>query len=198
LDPGATGNIFYAVAADSNGSVYATGQIAGTKFPGKALLEQWDGEEWETVSTPSDPGGTDIPLGITASGSVVSIVGDRESSTSPYTTFVASGSGHTFGIIPTPNIGTGENDLFSATTARDGSTWAVGWYIDPNTGNHNTLVEHGENGIWTTVQSPNPNPPSPGDDGLASVAPIPHDGLWAVGNTSNADGNRAPLILHHR
>jgi hypothetical protein len=197
-DPGATGNLFYAVAADSARGVYATGQLAGTKFPGKALLEQWDGEEWEVIQTPADLGGTDIPLGITVSDSLVSTVGDRESSIAPYTTFVASGSDDGLKIFSTPNIGSGENDLFSATTGPDGSTWAVGWYIDPETGNHNTLVEHGVNGKWTVVTSPNPNPPSPGDNGLASVAAIPHDGLWAVGNTTNADGNRAPLILHHR
>jgi hypothetical protein len=33
-----------------------------------------------------------------------------------------------------------ENDLFAATTAADGSTWADGWYIDPSTGDHETLT----------------------------------------------------------
>ena len=70
-----------------------------------------------------------------------------------------------------------------------------------STGNHNTLVEHGVNGTWKVVSSPNPQPPapgSPGDNGLASVAAIPHGGgLWAVGDTTNVDGNSAPLILFH-
>jgi hypothetical protein len=194
-EPGATGNVFYAISA-SDGGVFTTGQQAGTHFPGKALVEHWNGEEWEVVSAPADAGGTDIALGITASGSLVSVVGDRESSVAPYTTFVATGDKSGVSLVTTPNTGAGENDLFSAATARDGSTWAVGWLIDPSTGNHNTLIEHGVKGIWTVVDSPNPNQ-SLGDNGLSSVAQIPGGGLWAVGQTTNADGNRATLILHH-
>ena len=37
-----------------------------------------------------------------------------------------------------------------------------------------------------------------GDNGLSSVARIPGGGLWAVGQTTNSDGNRATLILHHQ
>jgi hypothetical protein len=195
-EPGATGNILYAISA-SSGGVFATGQQAGTHFPGRALVEQWNGFEWEAVPTPADPGGTDISLGITASGSLVTVIGDRENSVSPYTTFVATGSASGVSLVATPNSGAGENDLFGAATAHDGSTWAVGWFIDPSTGNHNTLVEHGVNGTWSVVDSPNPNQ-SLGDNGLSSVARIPGGGLWAVGLTTNTDGNRAALILHHQ
>jgi hypothetical protein len=200
-DPGASGNLFYAIGAVSSESVYATGQIAGSSFPGKALVEHWDGNAWQVVHTPLDPGGTDIPLGVTASASGVTIVGDRESSTAPYTTFVASGNRSGLTIDLSPSKGRGENDLFSVSTAGDGSKWAVGWYIDPRTGNHNTLVEHETKGTWSLVSSPNPQPPppgSPGDNGLASVAVIPNGGgIWAVGNTTNTDGNNAPLIMYH-
>jgi hypothetical protein len=200
-DPGVTGNLLYAVSAASSSNVYATGQLAGAKFPGKALVEHWDGKTWQVVPTPLDSGGTDIPLGLTTAGSTVTIVGDRESSTAPYTTLVASGDERGLAIDASPSKGRGENDLFSVTTSGDGSLWAVGWYIDPRTGNHNTLVEHKMNGSWTIVSSPNPQPPppgTPGDDGLASVAAIPKGGgLWAVGDTTNVDGNLAPLILYH-
>ena len=47
------------------------------------------------------------------------------------------------------------------------------------------------------VVSPNPNQ-SLGDNGLSSVARIPGGGLWAVGLTTNTDGNNAALILHHQ
>jgi hypothetical protein len=193
-EPGATGNVLYAVSA-SKGRVFATGQHAGKHFPGKALVERWDGEEWDVVPSPADPGGTDIALGITVS-SLTTVVGDRESSVAPYTTFVATGDESGVSQVTTPNVGAGENDLFAATTAGDGQPWAVGWFIDPSTGNHNTLVERGVNGVWSIVVSPNPNQ-SLGDNGLSSVARIPGGGLWAVGLTTNTDGNNAPLILHH-
>jgi Phosphoesterase family len=194
-EPGATGNIFYAITTSCDGT-FVTGQQAGTAFPGKALVEQWDGGAWRVVPTPRDPGGTDITLGIAAGGSNATIVGDRESSTAPYTTLVASGDDDGLRIVTTPNVGAGENDLFAATTADDGSTWAVGWLIDPASGNHLTLTEHGIKGSWAVVTSPNPNA-SAGDDGLSSVTSVPGGGgLWAVGVTTNADGNNAPLILH--
>jgi hypothetical protein len=195
-NPGATGNLFYAVTAISSTSVYAVGQQAGTGFPGKALIERWDGHDWDVVPTETDRGGTDMPLGVTATASIVTTVGDRESSKAPYTTFVASGAPSDVDGVGTPNSGAGENDLFGVATAADGTTWAVGWLIDPSSGNHLTLVEHGVAGTWTLVPSPSPNPAN-GDNGLSSVAAIPGGGLWAVGNTTNADGNLATLVLHH-
>jgi hypothetical protein len=71
----------------------------------------------------------------------------------------------------------------------------------PEHGPHDTLVEHGVNGLWTVLPSTNPQPPAPGtpgDDGLASIVTIPGGGMWAVGNTTNVDGNRAPLIMFDR
>jgi hypothetical protein len=194
VDAGSTGNLFYAVSATSSTSVFATGQLAGASFPNGALLERWDGSRWSVVSSPTDPGGTDMSLGVTADGSMVSLVGDRESSTAPYTTFVAAGNGSGVSLVGTPNVTSGENDLFGAATAPGGSTWAVGWYIDPSSGNHQTLVEQGVAGLWTVVPSPSP---STGDNGLASVAAIPGGGLWAVGVATNTAGNFGTLILYH-
>ena len=195
-EPGATGNVLYALSA-SGGGLFATGQQAGTRFPGKPLVERWNGEELEVVPSPGDAAATDITLGITVSDGTATVVGDRENSVAPYTTFVTAGDAGGLRSVSTPNVGAGENDLFAAATAGDGSTWAVGWLIDPSTGNHNTLVEHGVHGVWSIVDSPNPNQ-SNGDNGLSSVARIPGCGLWAVGLTTNDDGNNAALILHHQ
>jgi hypothetical protein len=126
----------------------------------------------------------------------VTTVGDRESSKAPYTSYVASGAPSDVDGVSTPNRGAGENDLFGIATASDGTMWAVGWFIDPSSGNHLTLVEQGAGGTWSLVPSPSPNSAN-GDNGLSSVAPIPGGGLWAVGNTNNAAGNRATLVLHH-
>jgi hypothetical protein len=87
-----------------------------------------------------------------------------------------------------------ENDLFAATAAADGSTWADGWSIDPSTGNHETLTEQGVGGQWSIV--PSPNPGANGDNGLAGIASIPGGGLWAVGIATN-NGNPSTLIEYH-
>jgi hypothetical protein len=192
VDAGTSGNLLYAVTAVSSSLVYAAGQRSDTAFPSNSLIEQWNGK-WSVVSTPMDPAGSDLPLGATATSSSVSIVGDRESSTAPYTTFVAAGTAGNVGIVGTPNVGTGENDLFAATTAADGSTWAVGWEIDPSSLVHSTLIEQGVNGVWSVVSSPNVGS---GDNGLAGIAAVPGGGLWAVG-VSSSNGNFSTLIMYH-
>jgi hypothetical protein len=191
VDLGTSGNQFYAVTS-AGGTVYAAGQQSGSAFPSQVLVEQWNGRAWSVVSTPGDVAASPLPLGLTGDGSSLSVVGDTESSTAPYTTLVAAGAPGNLQILSTPNDGTGENDLFAAATAIDGSTWAVGWYINAS-GTHQTLVEQGVRGAWSLVSSPNVGS---GDNGLAGVAAIPGGGLWAVG-VSSSKGNFSTLIMWH-
>jgi hypothetical protein len=100
-------------------------------------------------------------------------------------------------IQNTPNAGNGENDLFAAATAADGSTWAVGWDINTTTGNHDPLILQGKNGVWSLVSSPSLGA---SDSGFAAVTAIPGGGLWAVGVTGKAtgNGNYSTLIEYHQ
>jgi hypothetical protein len=193
VDAGSAGNNFYAVTAVSSTSVYATGQQSGSGFPSQVLTEHWNGSSWSVLSTPTDASATPVPLGITGNDTLLSVVGDAENSLNPYTTFVAGGSPSKQSILSTPSVGTGENDLFAAATASDGSTWAVGWYIDPSSGNHQTLALQGIGGTWSVASTPNPGT---GDNGLAGIAAIPGGGLWAVGIQTN-NSNAATLIMYH-
>jgi hypothetical protein len=192
IDAGASGNQLYAVTAVSSASVYATGQQSGSTFPSQILTEHWNGRAWSVLSTPNDATASPLPLGIAGNDAALDVVGDIESSTAPYTTLVAAGAPGSLQILSTPSNGAGENDLFAAATASDGSTWAVGWYIN-GSGTHQTLVEHGVGGMWSLVASPNVGT---GDNGLAGITAIPGGGLWAVG-VSSSKGNFATLILHH-
>lgn len=191
VDPGGGQNTLYALDAVSTSSVYAVGQ-SGTAFPSQALVEHWNGSAWSQLSSPPDATESLTTLGVTGSDSNLTIVGDRENGTAPYTTEVASGAPSKLALVTSPNA-TGENDLFGATTAADGSTYAVGWSVDPATGSYLSLIEHGENGVWSIDSSPDPGS---GSNGFASVAPIPGGGLWAVGVTSGK-GNNATLVAHH-
>ena len=197
VDAGANGNQFYAVKALASNNVYAAGQQAGVGFPNQALVEHWNGKTWSVVNSPADPSATALPLGLTATATSVTFVGQQETDTSPYTTYVAAGAQNSFSIQSTPNSGTGENDLFAATTAADGSTWAVGWDIDTATGNHDPLVLQGINGVWSLIPSPSLGTGT--DTGFAGISAIPGGGLWAVGVTAapNGAGNYSTLIEFH-
>jgi hypothetical protein len=197
VDAGTTGNQFYAVKALSSNDVYAVGQQAGTGFPNQALIEHWDGHAWKIIAGPADVSATALPLAVTASASSLTVVGQQETDTAPYTTYVAAGPSGSLSMVATPNAGTGENDLFGVDRAADGSSWAVGWNIDTTTGNHNPLILHGVNGGWSLASSPSLGLGS--DSGFAAIAAIPGGGVWAVGETGagKGKGNYSTLIEFH-
>jgi hypothetical protein len=190
-NPG-TADLLYAIDAVSSSSVYAVGQQSSA-FPNSLLVEHWDGKNWSLLTPPADSTESLSALGVTGTDATLDVVGTRENETVPYTTMVASGAPKSLTLAATPNNGTGEQDLFSATTASDGSTWAGGWYIDPTTGNHQVLFEHEVNGSWSLVAGQNPGT---GDNGIAGMAAIPGGGVWAVGAQTNK-GNSATLVEFH-
>lgn len=182
--------------AIASNNVYAVGQQAGAGFPNQALIEQWNGKVWTVVSGPADSVSA-LPLAVTATASSLNFVGQQETDTAPYTTYVAAGASGALSIAATPNAGSDENDLFAATTASDGSTWAVGWDIDTSTGNHDPLILKGVSGVWSLVSSPGLAAGS--DSGFAAITAIPSGGMWAVGVTAagKGNGNYSTLIEYH-
>jgi hypothetical protein len=195
VDAGQSGNHFYAVSAINTNSVYAVGQQAGAGFPNAALIEHWDGVKWNVVSAPADAASA-LPLGVTTTASSLVVVGQQETDTAPYTTYVAEGAPSPLSIQNTPSQGATENDLFAAATAADGSTWAVGWYIDPSSWNHDPLVLQGVGGAWSLVSSPSLGKGF--DSGFAAITAIPGGGMWAVGATATSKSNYSTLIEYHR
>jgi hypothetical protein len=192
VDPNGGGNSLYALDAVSGNSVYVVGQTGGS-FPSQALIEHWNGSGWSQLSSPADATESLTSLGVTGTDSSLTVVGDRESDTAPYTTEVASGAPSGLSLATSANISGDENDLFGATTAADGSAYAVGWAADPSTGNYSSLIEHGVNGQWSIDTTPDPGTSA---NGFAGVTAIPGGGLWAVGAFANK-ANNATLIAHH-
>jgi hypothetical protein len=194
VDAGTHGNQFYAVKALATNNVYAIGQQANAGFPSTALIEHWNGTAWSVVTSPADAA-TSLPLGVTATAAALTVVGEQESDTAPYTSYVASGSSTALAIQPTPTQGTGENDPFAVTIANDGSTWVVGWAINPATDLHDPLVLQGVNGTFSLVSVPNPS--SGGDTGFAAITTVPGGGMWAVGGSATAKSNVSTFIEFH-
>jgi hypothetical protein len=192
VDAGVNGNQFYSVKAVASNNVYAVGQQSGAGFPSQSLIEHWNGTAWSVVTSAPDTVSA-LPLGVTATASTLTTVGQQETEAAPYTTYVTSGAPGSLSIQTTPNSGTGENDLFAATTANDGTTWAVGWVVDPTTLNHSPHVLQGVNGVWSLVQTPSCG----ADSGFAAITTIPGGGMWAVGVTAAAKSNQSTLIEFH-
>jgi hypothetical protein len=195
MDAGTHGNQFYAVKALAHNNVYAIGQQANAGFPNQALIEHYDGTAWSLVTSPADASASALPLGVAATASSLTVVGEQETDTVPYTSYVASGSPTALAIQPTPTMGTGENDPFAVTIANDGSTWVVGWAINPTTDLHDPLVLQGVNGTFSLVSVPNPS--NGGDSGFEAITTVPGGGMWAVGGTATAKSNVSTFIEFH-
>jgi hypothetical protein len=195
VDAGTSGNQFYAVKALATNNVYAIGQQAGAGFPNDALIEHWNGTTWSVVTSPADGSSSALPLGVTATASSLTLVGEQETDTVPYTSYVAAGAPTALSIQSTPNLGTGENDPFAVAIANDGTTWVVGWAINPTSDLHDPLVLQGVNGVFTLVSVP--NPANGGDSGFVAITAIPGGGLWAVGATATSKSNYSTLIEFH-
>jgi hypothetical protein len=85
-------------------------------------------------------------------------------------------------LVPTPNVGIGDNGLLgvAATSPRNAS--AVGYrYNDAGT-QRATLIEHWNGGNWRVQPSPSPET----FDELAAVAATSSANAWAVGYSSSA------------
>jgi hypothetical protein len=191
-DPGTGGNVLFGVKAVASNSVYAVGQQSGSGFPDKALVEHWDGSKWSVLNSPADNTESLIGYGVTGNDSNLNVAGIRENDTAPFTTMVAGGAPSSLALQNTPNA-TGENNLYAATTAADGSTYASGWSVDPATGVYLSEILHGVNGQWSIDSTPNPGS---GSNGFAGITAIPGGGLWAVGATSNK-ANNSTFIAYH-
>jgi hypothetical protein len=159
----------------------------------KSLGDETSVTSWSQLPSPADATESLTSLGVTGSETNLTVVGDRESGTAPYTTEVASGSPSSLSLVNSPNNSGDENDLFGATTAPDGSVYAVGWAADPSTGNYASLIEHEVNGQWSIDTTPNPGSSA---NGFAGVTAIPGGGVWGVGVFTNK-GNNATFIAHH-
>jgi hypothetical protein len=194
VDTGTNGNQFYAVKALASNNVYAVGQSANTGFPSQALIEHWNGTAWSVVNSPADAA-TALPLGLTAAGSSLTLVGEQETDAAPYTSYVASGAPTALAIQSTPTLGTGENDPFAVTIGNDGTTWIVGWAINPTSDLHDPLVLQGVNGTFSLASVPNPS--NGGDSGFAAITTVPGGGIWAVGVTATSKSNYSTLIEFH-
>ena len=96
-------------------------------------------------------------------------------------------------IVPTPNLGSGNNALAHVTVIDPDDVWAVG---NAEAGaNRNTLALHWTGSSWSLVPSPNgPNP----INYLIGVAGSAGNDVWAVGYSSTANQNGQSFTLIER
>jgi hypothetical protein len=94
-------------------------------------------------------------------------------------------------IVPSPNVGSGNNELYGIDAASANDVWAVGRYNDA--AGYKTLALHWNGSAWSIVATPNVGSAF---NQIFSVAAISSNNAWAVGASSNDNLIYQTLIEH--
>jgi phospholipase C len=179
-DPGTAANLLYSVATAPDGTVVAAGQRLDGHSPDRPLLERFDGHRWSVEPVPAPADASAVPFALTGTGA---LVGSVEPDARKADTWAAH--------QPTESAAGTDNFLYAAA-----GDWAVGTYIDPVSGNNETLVERLNGGRWSRVPSPSPGDANGGGSILGGVVTFGSHDAWAVGTFDGPDV-RQVLIEHY-
>lgn len=105
----------------------------------------------------------------------------------------ASACVQNWSVVPSPNVGTGNNSLNALAAVSDADIWAVGSYSKDPDDTVQTLIEHWDGREWTMVPSPNVGQ---GDSQLNAISAISANDIWAVGSVNDTDRIYKPLLIH--
>jgi hypothetical protein len=99
--------------------------------------------------------------------------------------------GSRWSLVPTPNVGDGDNALNGVDGSASGDVWAVGY--SERAKDYATLVEHWDGDRWRVVESPNVGTGQ--YNTLTSVDALSGTDAWAVGSYRTAT-SRKTLVQH--
>jgi hypothetical protein len=158
-------------------------------FAGKSMAS----DHWVQVSSPN-VGSSDNVLAAVAANSASDIwaVGQFAPDSNPNITqtLALHFNGHGWMVVPSPNVGTLANALFSV-AVKPGRAWAVGYFID-DTSTQRSLIEVWDGTQWSIVDHPQVG----AADMLSAVTAISPSDIWAVGTRTDGNGKFKTLIEH--
>ena len=92
--------------------------------------------------------------------------------------------GGNWSTVTLPPAGSNWTDLWGVTSSPS-QVWAAGTFVDPTSGNNETLLLQGNDAGWKVVDAPNPGSGSNILGGIAAVS----GQVWAVGLYDQGDSN---------
>ena len=192
----AADNALVQVSAGPGSRAWAVG-FDGYNGSFRTLIERWNGTKWAVVRSPS-VGSLDNVLSGVATQSATSAwaVGYTSVSVPPriyHRAMIEHWNGSTWRVVPVPQAGTSDSDLWGVTALSATNAWAVG---NENVGffTFRPLVEHWNGTAWRLIRTPSPPLTGTGATLLGVTATSPHN-IWAVGDYATGKGFQ-PLIEH--
>jgi hypothetical protein len=163
----------------------------------RTLIQRWNGTRWAVVASASPSKLDNVLSGVaTLSATSAWAVGYTSVSVPPrsyHRALIEHWNGRAWHVVPSPQAGTSDSDLWGVTALSATNAWAVG---NQNIGvfQFRPLVEHWTGSTWQLVRVPSPPLTGVGASLLGVAATSPRN-IWAVGDY--AAGKRfQPLIEH--
>jgi hypothetical protein len=158
-----------------------------------SLVQHWDGTQWSIVQDFDAGAYGDLEAVQALAPDDIWAVGYRGEPGSADRTLIEHWDGSAWSIVPSPNVGSGANELYAVNGIASNDVWAVG-NIFENDGDL-TLVLHWNGTQWNVVPSP-----SPGSliNNLRGVAEVSREYVWAVGDSFSSGGDTQTAIQRYR
>lgn len=173
--PGAVSNNLVAVGAIASDDIWAVGH-ARVGAIDQTLALHYNGTEWSLVATPNNGTDSNNFYGIaTVAPNDVWAVGHFRNASRINQTLIERWNGTEWSIVPSPNVGSTNNDLFAAVAVGPNDVWAVGQY---RSGVYKTLTQRWDGTGWGVIPSASGGT---GDNSLKAVAVLDADNIWATG-----------------
>lgn len=171
---GTTGAFLYAVTTIASDDVWAVGHYR-TSSRSYSLTLHWDGAQWSNIPAPSSGTRSNFLYGVAATATDnVWAVGGYINDAGLTQTLTMQWNGAEWNIVPSPNMGTGINNLKSITTLAFDDIWAIGDWS--NYGDHPFLLAlHWDGSQWNTFSGPHGY--------YSGVTAVSSTDAWAVGFT---------------
>jgi hypothetical protein len=184
--PGTTGSVLNGISAVGAGDIWSVG--SQTTATGTATLAtHYDGTAWKTSATPNNNVNNELNGVAAVTGSDVWAVGDSIKNAfdgvSTSRTLVEHFNGSAWSIVPSPNLGAGNNVLTGVAAHAANDVWAVG-YDDDRSGPipiRKTVWMHWDGTRWSVVASPSTG--TSDNTLLGVIAPAGTADVWAWGSS---------------
>jgi hypothetical protein len=198
-NPGQADDYLNGLDAISASNVWAVGASQDTSGGvTNSLALQWDGTNWNIVSTPNVGSALNIFTAIGGTSATdLWAVGYSSADFSGYAnqTLVEHYNGTSWSIVPSPNVGVTNSQLNAVSVLSSTDVWAAGTYYDLAALTPKTLIEHWDGTQWSVVSSPNPGT---ADNELLGMTAFSSSNVWAVGRWSNSSGlSTVPALIEH-
>ncbi|HLX39627.1 MAG TPA: hypothetical protein VKR42_03805 [Ktedonobacteraceae bacterium] len=191
--PGVSGMFTSVAAIPGTSNVWAIGHYQNSNGKDQTLIEQWDGTNWNVVSSPNVAGKGNDLLGVTAvSASDAWVVGTHANTGGNFQTLIEQWNGTSWNVVHSPNVDS--NGVLWSVTQIPGSqkVLAAGTYTTGGNVGRN-LVEQWDKTNWQVIPSQDIGGIN---NTLFGTTAVSSTDAWAVGLLYPNSGPNQALTEH--